>query len=883
MNPLSAESRTIRSLKRLPLLESLDNELWAKILPHISITDLTPGETLFQSGRSSENLYVVVDGELGLQFDNLQNSESLELQTRVKGDTAGDFAVLNGGEHLVTAIAKKRTRLVCFPRKAFDRLSNIAPDVLAHVYETAAKLSQRVMIARVYHSLFKEIHADTLNELLEASSLHHMRNGEVLFEEGDKPDGLYIVVAGRLNVETTRNDGSKTILAEVHAHQTIGEYALLTDSTRFATVYATRESMVARLPRENFESIVMEQPKLLASITQIIVERQLLNARGTIEKSNDTNFVMVPLDSRLPMRRLGQQMNAVFAETEQPLSIDSSSFDVMYGKQGAALTGFRDVFSSSISAWMDDKENHFSHVIYVADSDWNAWTKRCINRADRIMLIASAREDNDSSQREVEEKIAELYEGSKFKPRIELVLVHPTNTKKPKDTERWLRSREIDGFHHIRIGDRQHVQRLYRRMSGKARGLVFSGGGARGYAHLGVHRAIEEQKYEYDYIGGASMGGLLSAAMAMGMSYNDIFELSKSFANRKALFDYTLPVIALMKSRKLTRFCREVYGDDRIEDLWIPYFCVSSNLANGSEVIHQRGYLWKAVRSTISLPGIFSPVPTVTGELLTDGSVLNTFPVDVMHRLLGGGSIVGCNVSQIGEIKKLYNYGTSLSGWKVFLSNINPFRDKIRAPRIAETLFRAADIKSIQRLNETSEMLDLLIEPDVSEIALLDFKSFARISDIGYAAANEVLFKQEVAESRLLKQEQNEAPQSTNSYGIQIAGAETYEGADGKESNPGGSPAGDLATTPQPVQDAVDPVSEPAGEHFVEHSPERSLDPPSERSSERLSERLSENTGQKATPVVAQQEAPTHLDNISDSNSSESPEPDSDSDSAMAS
>lgn len=740
MNPLSTESRTIRSLKRLPLVESLDKDLWKKILPHVSFNDLQEGETLFYSGRSSENLYVVVEGELGLLFDKLGTSDPLELQSRVKGDTAGDFAVLNGGEHLVTAVAKKRTRLACFPRHAFDQLSNIAPDILAHVYQTAADLSQRVMMARVYCRLFKKIDSTTLHNLLEASTLHHLKNGEQLFAEGDEPDGLYTVIAGRLNVETTRNDGEKMVLAEVHAHYTIGEYALLTGNDRFASVYATRESMVARLPRDSFDSIVMQNPELLASITKIIVERQLKNARGTIEKSHDTNFVMVPLDARLPIRRLGQQMHAVFSESENPLTLDSSSFDVLYGKQGAAKTGFRDIFSSSVSAWLDDKENHFSHVIYVADREWNAWTQRCLNRADRIMLIASAREDNDSSLREIEEKLEKIYRDTKFRPRIELVLIHPVNTKNPKNTERWLRARNIDGFHHIRVGDRQHVQRLYRRMTGKARGLVFSGGGARGYAHLGVQRAIEEHGYKVDYLGGASMGGLLSAAMAMGFDYDDIYKLSSRFANSRALFDYTLPVVALMKSRKLTRFCREVYGSHRIEDLWIPYFCVSSNLANGQEVVHQRGYLWKAVRATISLPGIFSPVPTITGELLTDGSVLNTFPVDVMHRLMAGGSIVGVNVSQISEMRHSYNYGTSLSGWRVFLSRINPFMDRMRAPRIAETLFRAADIKSIQRLNETSEMLDVLIEPDVSEVALLDFKSFSSISDIGYDAACEVLF-----------------------------------------------------------------------------------------------------------------------------------------------
>ncbi len=739
MNILSTDSRVLRNLKRLPLVDALDKNLWATLQPHLFVKHLQDGEVLFNSGTSTENLYVIVEGSLSLQFVFDTDREPLELQKRHKGETAGDFALINGAEHLVTAKATGRTRLACFPREALELLRNIAPDILAYIYDTASNLSQRVIMAKVYCQLFGDIDAERLNTLLSASELHHLETGETLFTESDAPNGLYVVIAGRLNVDTTDNSGKQVTLAVVHAGETIGEYALLTDSERYATVYATRESMVARLPREKFDSLIMTEPDLLASVTKLIVQRQLINVRGKVQQAADTNFVVIPLDERLPIRRLTIHMSSAFDKSESPLVIDQSGFDTLYGKEGASQTSYVDPFSSSISAWMDDKENHYSHVLYIASPHWNAWTQRCINRADRILLVVSARQENPDDLREIENKIHELYRDAKFKPRIELVLVHPSDTVQPVNTERWLKKRKIDAFHHVRIGDRQHIQRLYRRLTGKARGLVFSGGGARGYAHLGVQRAIEETDFDIDYIGGASMGGLLGAAMAMGKSYSDVYKLSETFANAGALFDYTLPLVSLMKSRKLTHFCHEVYGTNRIEDLWIPYFCVSSNLSNGQEVVHQRGDLWQAVRATISLPGIFSPVPTIHGELLTDGSVLNNFPVDVMDRLLAGGSIIGVDVSQIGDIKQAYSFGSSVSGWQVLINRLNPMKDGVRVPRIVETLLRATDIKSFERIAQTRELLDTLIIPDVGEFQLLEFKKFPEISDIGYQTALKVL------------------------------------------------------------------------------------------------------------------------------------------------
>lgn len=739
MNPLSNESKNIKSLKKLPLLDSIDSQRWESLLPHITFTTLAEGETIFNEGHQSVDLFLVIDGEISLNLSSPESDTHFYLHSRCKGDTVGDFAALNGGDHLVSAIAEKKSVVAKFPREGFELLANISPEILAHVYDTAAELSRRVMLAKVFLDMFGDINTQSMNGLLDNTEMRHYNSGDILINEGDDADGLHIVVSGRLKVETLNNASEAIILAEVRAPETVGELALLSNSKRSATVYATRESTVAFLNKSQFDQLILQQPELLTPLSRLIVQRHVEKTKRAGAAKLDQTVAIIPLDTKLPLRRFLVHLKREMRRIGNPLMLDARGFDTAYGKKGIAQTTTTDVFNSSVAEWLEDKENSFQEVMYLTDTTWSAWTKRCINRADRIILLADADKDNSSKLREIEHDLRNTLKNDRYDRKVDLVLLHAKSTEQPSHTARWLRKRDVNAYHHVRMDDKQHMARLARRICGCARGVVFSGGGARGYAHVGVQRVIEEHGIEVDYYGGSSMGGLLGASMAMGQDTESINQLSAVFANKRALFDYTLPLTSLMKSAKLTRFCHEVYGETRIEDLWTPFFCVSSNLADGKEVIHDRGPLWRVVRSTISLPGIFSPVPTPSGQLLIDGAVLNTFPVDVMQNQLGGrGKIIGVNVSQIVEMREYYNYGTSLSGWQALASRLNPFAQRIRIPRLVETLLRSTDIKSIVRLNETRAMLDILVEPDVSEIPLMEFKSYKRISEIGYNTAIEV-------------------------------------------------------------------------------------------------------------------------------------------------
>lgn len=743
MTPLSAKARSLRQLRKLPIVEAIPKKRWDALTTHIDFQDLKEGEQLFSAGTQSEELFMVTEGELSLFIpaQNMGTNDNYYLQSREKGATAGDFAVLNGGVHLVSAIAAKKTRVAKIPRVAFELLTDLDPTILSAVYDTAAELSRRVTVAKIFLELFGEITSDTMNRLLDCIVINHYRNGDTLFEQNDEPDGLHVVLSGRFNVESADQHGKEIIIAEVQARATVGEFSLLGGGKRSASVYATRESTVAFLTRADFDEIIATNPDMLLSLSKIVVNRHGQN-RNAYQRAADRTFVLIPLDSNIPLRRFVQQMKRQMRKSGNPLLLDSRDFDLLYGKKGVSQTPLKHDFNTSITEWLDDKEVSFSETIYVGDRQWNDWTIRCINRADKILLIANCEDDNSAQIRAVEEAINKHYANSHVKPAQELILLHPKNTKYPSNTARWLKPRQVSAHHHIRLDDENHMARLTRRMRGKARAVVFSGGGARGYAHLGVQRLLEEHNLQIDYFGGSSMGGLLAASMAMGHPSERITQLSAVFANKRALFDYTLPLTSLMKSAKLTRFCKSVYRDTKVEDLWTPFFCVSSNLSDGKEVLHERGELWRIVRSTISLPGVFSPVPTSQGQLLIDGAVLNTFPVDIMHQKLGSASeIIGVNVSQITELKHYYDYGTSLSGWRVLLNRLKGRNRGEKLPRIAETLLRATDIKSIVRLQEVKELLDVLVEPDVSHISLLDFKSYERISDIGYAEAKRVFLE----------------------------------------------------------------------------------------------------------------------------------------------
>ena len=302
--------------------------------------------------------------------------------------------------------------------------------------------------------------------------------------------------------------------------------------------------------------------------------------------------------------------------------------------------------------------------------------------------------------------------------------------------------------HHLRDGRPGDVARLARMITGTGCGLVLGGGGARGLAHLGVIRALEEAGVPINVVGGTSMGAIMATLCALGMDHAERVRVVAGIARYgRRLVTPTLPLIALSAGRYLDRILADNLSAVPIEDLPLRFFCVSANLNRAEKVIHERGPVWPAVRASLALPGIYPPV-YAGGELLIDGGALDNVPVEVMRGRVGTGSIVAVDVSPEVVPLTAAPFETTLSGWRVLGRRLNPFAQPQALPGIADILIRSTGLSQVphRRAALEDDRVDLLLRPPVAGFGVLDFKGGIALIEAGYRYAAEALAKSGLAE-----------------------------------------------------------------------------------------------------------------------------------------
>ena len=319
------------------------------------------------------------------------------------------------------------------------------------------------------------------------------------------------------------------------------------------------------------------------------------------------------------------------------------------------------------------------------------------------------------------------HDHDRVRARHSLVLVHPQATRLPSGTQAWL-PRQLDSYHHVRLGDPGNLARVASILSGRAVGLALGGGGARGYAHIGVVAALRELGIPIDMVGGTSMGAVIAAQVALGLSREELIDLNLRFMSRKPFAQYTIPMLALLNARRLQEGMQMAVGETRIEDLWINCFTISVNLTTTEMVVHDRGPLWEAVRASVSLPGILPPF--VRGShLLVDGGVINNLPGDVM-RQRGGGSVIAVNVSSADDLR--FPPSGLPSEWQIFWNKLLPFARPVTVPGLAAIVMRTLLLASANRTALVERDADLVLKPPLNAYGLLEFKKIHAIAEVGY-------------------------------------------------------------------------------------------------------------------------------------------------------
>jgi predicted acylesterase/phospholipase RssA len=380
---------------------------------------------------------------------------------------------------------------------------------------------------------------------------------------------------------------------------------------------------------------------------------------------------------------------------------------------------------------LEELEGRHDHLVYDLDATWTPWSRRAIRWADHVVLVAGAESDPEVTAHE-RELWAALARG--HHAHVSLVLLHPPDTALPSGTSRWLEPRTLASHHHLRRGNDADLARMGRLLAGTGTALVLGGGGARGFAHLGVLEVLEGLGQPVDMVGGASIGAIMGVGPAMG--WDAATSRENALRSFTRLFDVTMPTTSILRGARITRRFRAMLGEVDIADLWVPYFCVSTNLTTAELEVHDRGPLVDALRASIAIPGVLPPVPH-DGDLLVDGGLLDNVPVAEMRRRNPNGRVLAIDVAPTDGPAVARDYGLSLSGWRAYLDR----RRGDGPPALVATMVRATLLSSVHNRQAVVDdgLADLYVDVGVEGGGLLDFSTGAQIADAAAASTRDVL------------------------------------------------------------------------------------------------------------------------------------------------
>jgi NTE family protein len=541
--------------------------------------------------------------------------------------------------------------------------------------------------------------------------------GAELVRQGEPADNLYLVLSGRFLVKLEHR---RAIIAEIGPGEPIGELAFFGGGRRTATVIAARDSEVLKLTREAYTDIVRDTPTILPGILAAMAKRL---AAATAAAPG--------------MRRKRPRSVALLAvgdETALPVEFVDRLTQATAGA-GIAIVDERalppSVFKEdahAIAAHLARIEQTHALVLVLAERTQSAYARVALGNADELVLITRLK-DSARAPDPLEEEAAALFS----REHRSLLLWRESAAEPIAGTAAWLKGRDLGLHHHVALDAPADFARWLRFLKGEALGLVLSGGAALGCAHLGVARALEDFGVAVDFLGGASAGAAMAAALAMQRRPDDILAATEDiFVKNRAMRRFTLPRHSLLDHARLDDLLRQHYGATLIEDMPVNYFAVSASLSENEMRVHRRGLVWEAIRASAAIPGMLPPFITAEGEVLVDGSIVDNLPIGVMRELKIGPNIaVTFGRGEAWRVEAPYTAFPTRWG---LLRDVLLRRKRPAHPSLLTILMKGFFFSAHRLEQRISHDGDLFLVPcDTSGIGILDWHRGRELADAAYS------------------------------------------------------------------------------------------------------------------------------------------------------
>ncbi|XP_044938746.1 patatin-like phospholipase domain-containing protein 7 isoform X1 [Mustela putorius furo] len=720
----------------------------------VSLLHVPGGTVVSRQGDQDVNILFVVSGLLHVYQRKIDSEEDTCLFVVRPGEMAGQLAVLTG-EPLTFTIKANRD---C----SFLSISK------AHFYEIMRK--QPTVVLGVAHTVVKRV-SSFVRQMDFALDWMEVEAGRAVYRQGDKSDCTYIVLSGRLRSVTHKDDGKKRLAGEYGRGDLIGVVETLTHQARATTVHAVRDSELAKLPAGALTSIKRRYPQVVTRLIHLLGEKILgslqqgtatghqfgLHAAGSKwdsgnPASNLSTVAVMPVSEDVPLTAFALELKHALSAIGPVLLLASDNV-----KQRLGSAALDSIHEYRLSSWLGQQEDIHRIVLYQADSTLTPWTQRCIRQADCILIVGLGEQEPSVGELE------RMLESTAMRAQKQLILLHREDGPAPSRTVEWLNMRSwCSGHLHLccprRVFSRRSLpklvemyQRVFQRppdrhsdfsrlarvLTGNAIALVLGGGGARGCAQVGIIRALTDCGIPVDMVGGTSIGAFMGALYAEERNYSQIRIRAKQWAEDmtsvvKTVLDLTYPITSMFSGAGFNSSICSVFKDRQIEDLWIPYFAITTDITASAMRVHTDGSLWRYVRASMSLSGYMPPLcDPRDGHLLMDGGYINNLPADVA-RSMGAKVVIAIDVGSQDETD-LTNYGDALSGWWLLWKRWNPLATKVKVLNMAEIQTRLAYVCCVRQLEmvKNSEYCEYL-RPPIDGYGTLDFGKFDEICEVGY-------------------------------------------------------------------------------------------------------------------------------------------------------
>ena len=687
---------------------------------------LVPGEVLFRAGDATDNVLLVLDGNLDVVHQ--VPAGEVVIGTLGPGDIAGEIAALVGGPRTATVRAGAGpVSLREMTAEQYRLWLARRPGEAARIAALARDRLDRTRVTRVLTELmgadYPEVIADTI-DLLDWTRLDA---GAVLFEQGDEADAAYIVVTGRLQLTATI-DGRVTLDAEVGRGDIVGELGVIEKAPRSATARATQDTTLARLSLEAFETLTARRPRLMLGLFRKILTRVM---RPTRPGPRDAILAIAVLDPRGDPC-LVRNMAAEISRHGATLVLDGPQVERFFANRGIADTAIAGAEQAQLDEFLSEVDASHRWVLLETDRTLSPWSRRALGAADRVVLITSAFPDRDELANI--EAFIEVVESGRS-GRCWHVQANAASIDRPSLNTTVQGIIRPDRTLQLHRGSPASTARVARLLSGNATGAALSGGGGRGLAHIGALSALQDSGITIDVVTGTSMGSIVAASMAYNADAAKVLaQLHEGFAAAK-IVEYTIPVVSLASGIGLTKAINRMWGPMLIEELTLPFACLSTNLTTASQVVHRTGPLATSLRASVSLPGVFPPV-VLDGEFLVDGGVLENLPVGPLVEDPMVSRVIAVDVAPMAgpSSKVRKNAIDGVAGLTALRSQLS--RRAQPYPPLATIVLASMLLGSAQSRNQAiaDDSIDLYLSLNLKGVKLLDFADLATVSTLGYEA-----------------------------------------------------------------------------------------------------------------------------------------------------